>query len=180
MNNKIEIWKDIPGYEDYYQVSNWGNVKSPKRMIVRKKRVCQLTRSVFLKPFRGKTAPYFQVQLCKNGIEHKFLIHRLAAQAFLPDWDSRLEVNHIDGNKHNNRSENLHMCTRQENIDHSIANHLKRDYGENHVHARFTNAEVTKIRNLHIWGIRQTDLAKMYKVSKQTICDIIHNKSYIQ
>ncbi|WP_165020898.1 NUMOD4 motif-containing HNH endonuclease [Dysgonomonas sp. ZJ279] len=175
-----EIWKDIIGFENFYQISNCGNVRSLERLIVRINGSKQLTRSVLLKPYRGKTSVYYQISLSKKSVGYKFLVHRLVAQAFLKDWDSKLEVNHMDGNKHNNNATNLEMCTRQGNIDHSIFTNLKKDYGEKHVHAKLTNAEANKIRNLHKWGIRQVDLAGMYGVAKQTINNIIHFKSYIK
>lgn len=180
MGKNKEIWKDIPDYEGYYQVSNMGNVKSLERMIIRKTGARQLTRSILLKPFRGRTSPYYQVQFSKNNFKCKFMVHRLVAKVFLPGWNPLLEVNHIDGNRFNNKTDNLEMCTWQMNIDHSIANNLKNDYGEKHTRAKLTNVEAAKIRNLHIWGIKQVDLAKMYHVSKQTICAIIHKKTYIR
>lgn len=136
--------------------------------------------SVLLKPYKGKTSVYYQFGLSKKNVGYRFLVHRLVAQAFLKDWHRKMEVNHMDGNKHNNNVANLEMCTRQMNIDHSISENLKKDYGEKHVHAKRTNAEANKIRKLHKWGIRQVDLAGIYGVSKQAINDIVHFKTYIK
>lgn len=175
-----EIWKPIPGYEGLYEASCLGRIRSLPRITVSKCNRNVAVKGGILRPFYGTTSNYYQVQLCKQGILRKHLVHRLVAQVFLSDWNADLEVNHIDGNRLNNRSDNLEMCTRQQNIDHSIKHNLKRDYGEHHVHAKLTNRQANIIRVWHRWGIRQNDLAAMFRVSKQAICDIVHNRTYIR
>lgn len=175
---ETEIWKDIPDYEGFYQVSNSGQIRGLNRIVKRKGQEKQLVRSRIMVPSHGKTSPYFQIKLCKNSIGRNSLVHRLIAQAFLPEWNPALEVNHKDGNKFNNRVENLEMCTRRENLQHAIDNCLKRDYGENHVHAKLTNADATEIRRLHGQGILQVELARQFHVCKQTICSIVNHKTY--
>lgn len=177
-----EIWKDIPGYEKCYQVSNFGQVRSLDRTVLVQNRKERLLKGHILAFAQGRASPYFQVLLStKNNTRH-FLIHRLVASAFLQDWNPVLEVNHEDGNKLNSRAGNLEMCTRKENYRHAIEQNLKRDYGENHVHAKLTDEEACQIRLLHyLWGIRQVDLAGMFGVCKQAaICNIVNNKTYIR
>lgn len=109
------------------------------------------------------------------------MVHRLVAQAFLGlDLSSCWEVNHKDGNRHNNRVCNLEIVTHQQNIDHSIVTGLKCDYGEQSTNAKLTNTEATEIRQAWLRGAMQKDLAEIYGVSKQTICKIVNNKSYIR
>ena len=115
---------------------------------------------------------HFDGKICKK------LIHRLVAEHFLDDWNAAKEVNHKDGNKHNNRSDNLEMCTRQENVMHSMVHKLRDDYGENSVNAKLTNEQADHIRRLHRSGVMQNELAEQFKVCKQTICDIVHYKKY--
>jgi hypothetical protein len=94
-----EIWKDIAGYEGHYMVSNTGKVYSYKRKKV-------------LSP---STQGYHQVCLCKNGKVRSFHIHRLVAEAFIPNPENKPEVNHIDHNTDNNYADNLEWVTKFEN-----------------------------------------------------------------
>ena len=97
-----EIWKDIEGYDGDYQVSNRGRVMSLK---FGKIRMLKLSTN-------GKG--YFCVILCKRGRRYS-RIGRLVAQAFLPDWDAALQVDHINGVKTEDHVENLRMVTNAEN-----------------------------------------------------------------
>lgn len=103
-----EIWKDIEGYEDVYQVSNLGRVK-------------RVTTGRVLKGISSGCG-YVQVDLSKHGTTSKKLIHRLVAQAFILNTENKLEVNHIDEDKTNNRVDNLEWATRQENNNHGTHN----------------------------------------------------------
>lgn len=112
-----EQWKDITGYEGEYLVSNLGNIKSIKRY--------HRGYDVVLKPL--KTGPdwknencYLQVTLSKKNKTEKKLIHRLVAEAFIPNPDNKPQVNHIDGNKANNHIDNLEWSTESENSNHAI------------------------------------------------------------
>ena len=92
-----------------------------------------------------------------------------------------LEVNHIDGNRDNNRADNLEMCTHQRNMEHAIAGGLKRDYGEKSVNAKLTNGQAEEIRVRYSSGqASQNSLAKQYGVSRQTVSAIIRYKKYIR
>ena len=97
-----EEWRDIDGYEGLYQVSNLGRVKSLKYMHQNVERV--------LKPFVAGTG-YLQVTLCKNQKHEKRFVHRLVANAFLPNSSSLPQVNHKDECKTNNAVNNLEWCT---------------------------------------------------------------------
>ena len=94
---------------------------------------------------------------------------------------SGLAVNHIDGNRDNNRADNLEMCTHQRNMEHAIAGGLKRDYGEKSVNAKLTNGQAEEIRVRYSSGqASQNSLAKQYGVSRQTVSAIIRYKKYIR
>ena len=98
-----------------------------------------------------------------------------------PTWNPGLEVNHIDGNRDNNRADNLEMCTHQRNMEHAIAGGLKRDYGEKSVNAKLTNGQAEEIRVRYSSGqASQNSLAKQYGVSRQTVSAIIRYKKYIR
>ena len=113
----MEIWKDIKGYEGLYQISSHGRVKS----LFRYKKI--------LKPAL-QTKGYFYVSLCKPN--KNFTIHRLVAEAFIPNPDNLPCVNHKDEDKTNNHVDNLEWCTyeynlnfgtRNERISESLLNH---------------------------------------------------------
>ena len=95
--------KDINGYEGFYQITTDGIVISPNG--IKKTEVVK----------NG----YARVSLWKNGKGKHFLVHRLVAEAFIPNPDSLDMVNHIDGNKLNNRVENLEWCNLSQNIHHA-------------------------------------------------------------
>ena len=97
----IEEWKAIPGYEGLYEVSNKGNVRN-----VRRNTLLRLTKT---------NKGYIQVGLSKNGILTVLKVHRLVAQAFLPNPDNLPMINHKDEDKTNNRVENLEWCTAKYN-----------------------------------------------------------------
>lgn len=107
----MEQWRDIPGFEGLYQVSNSGKVKS-------------LRRGAELKPGTDKGG-YLYVGLCSRGIQKTCKIHRLVALAFLPNDEGKRTVNHIDGNKLNNSVDNLEWATHSENIIHAVKNGLR-------------------------------------------------------
>ena len=91
-----EIYKDIQGYEDKYQISNLGNVYS-------------LITNKILKP-RLTLDGYYQVDLCKNGVKKHLYIHRLVAQSFLDNPKNYKIINHKDENSTNNIVSNLEWC----------------------------------------------------------------------
>lgn len=99
-----ELWKNIKGYEGLYQISSLGRVKS-------------FYKNKILKP-RVKENNYLIVSLYKEGKDKKFYIHRLVAEAFIPNTDNKEYVNHKDFNKSNNSVENLEWVTRSENFRH--------------------------------------------------------------
>lgn len=101
----IEEWKDIPGYEGVYEISNLGRVRRNGKI---------------LKPL--KDSGYLRAHLSKNGIAKKVLIHRLVAFAFIPNPNNYPEINHKDEDKTNNTVENLEWCSREYNINYGTRN----------------------------------------------------------
>jgi len=117
-----EIWKDVVGYEGLYQVSSLGRVKSLPRVI---RGGASKFRTLKERILKGtKNTEYSTVIMYNNGIGRAFKIHRLVAEAFITNSNNYQEVNHIDGNKHNNCSYNLEWCTHKENILHAVKNNL--------------------------------------------------------
>ena len=114
-----EIWKDIKGYEGLYQVSNLGRVKSLKFLSnVHKKYYDREKILKTGKDIRG----YDVVILCRNGVQKGFKVHRLVAEAFIPNPNDLPQVNHIDENKENNCVSNLEFCTNKYNSGYGTRN----------------------------------------------------------
>lgn len=109
-----EIWKDIEGYEGYYQVSNCGRVKSVFRIIIRRNGTPFSVNEIILKPSKSQDG-YLCVSMRKNFKAKGTSIHRLVAQAFISNPLKLPEINHKDENKENNKMDNLEWCTRSYN-----------------------------------------------------------------
>ncbi len=114
-----EIWKDINGYEGYYQVSNFGRVRSVEREINPVNQNPH-TRQGYILTSSPKTTLYCRISLSRDNKVKKVLIHRLVASAFIPNPENKTQVNHIDLNPSNNHISNLEWVTDLENKKHSM------------------------------------------------------------
>lgn len=161
----LELTKDlnrvaVKGYEGIYEVDQHGNVFSVIQTTSRRKKI--------LIPHEKNG--YLAVNLFKDGKCKHYYIHRLVAEAFIPNPNNYLEVNHIDCNKHNNSVENLEWCDRTQNLKHSYDKGLKRT-GELHGMHKLKKDEVAEIRSL-IGVIPQCEIAKKFDVSQPTVSAI--------
>lgn len=114
----IEEWRDVVGFEGLYQVSNLGRVKGLDRLV--DTNINNVNRRIhkgkLLKPqFNNKG--YKRVNLCKNGNKNQAFVHRLVAEAFIPNPNNYPVVNHKDENPKNNCVENLEWCTQKYNMN---------------------------------------------------------------
>lgn len=109
-----EIWKDIKNYEGIYQVSNLGRVRSLTRK-VKTFYGFRTTKGQLLKPLKTNRN-YFRVDLKQNQKDKYVSIHRLVAEAFIPNPNNYPVINHIDGDTSNNKANNLEWCTQSHNI----------------------------------------------------------------
>lgn len=116
----IEVWKDILNYEDQYQVSNLGNIRSKDRMVNTKGNATRLIKSAEKKLCVNRNG-YAITALSKPGTPlWTVTVHQLVAQAFIPNFVKGTEINHIDGNKLNNAVSNLEVSNPSHNQFHAI------------------------------------------------------------
>lgn len=161
-----EVWKDVIGYEGLYQVSNFGNVKSLGNEFSRKER--------FLKS-SPQSKGYLTVVLQKNATRKTVLVHRLVAEHFIYNIESKSQVNHIDGDKTHNIVSNLEWVSHRENLDHAIKNNLTLK-GEENRNSKLKDVDVIKIHSLLQKGVTTKELSETYSVSYSTIDGIRTNR----
>ena len=102
----MEVWKDIKGYEGIYAISNYGRVKN-------------IATDKILSPVNNSKG-YYKVELRKEKIGKRYYIHRMVAEAFLPNPNNKTEVNHRDSNPSNNHISNLEWVSSSENTKHAV------------------------------------------------------------
>lgn len=157
-------WKRI---NEFLEVSENGQVKSHGKLICGE--VCK----------NG----YIRIHVSNNGVVFKLLVHRLVAQAFIPNPDNLPCVNHLDGNKANNVVENLEWCTYSRNSQHAYDIGL-RDLpeGERNTQHKLTETQVLEIRRTYVKGkhseYNSYGLANKYGVTPRTIQDIVKRKTW--
>lgn len=177
MENK-EIWKDIIGYETYYQISNLGRVKSLAKHSNGLSKNQYTDKEIILKPTISSTG-YFVVSLYINNKKIQHYIHRLIASHFIPNIDNKPEVNHINSIRHDNRLENLEWCTHKENIQHAVdTGQLKPKKGENHGGSKLTEIQVLEIKERLNNQENGVNIAKLFSVSHKTISKIKTGKRW--
>lgn len=115
-----EEWKDIPGMKGFYQASNLGRIKSLKRATAHER---------ILKQHINKKNGYCYVSISIRGVRKTKRVHILIAQTWLLPKEGRTQVNHIDGNKENNRIDNLEWCNQFENMHHAYDMGLEKPKG---------------------------------------------------
>lgn len=109
MLNSTELWADAPGFEGYYEVSDQGRVRNTRTKRIKAQSV-------------QTTGKYLQVSLWANNREKRVLVHRLVAQAFIPNPHNKPQVNHINKDDRDNAVANLEWVTASENHKHAWAN----------------------------------------------------------
>ena len=165
-----EVFEDLKGYEDSYQLSDFGRVFTKRRLVGNR-----IYYGRELIPQKTKDG-YLKIALCKNGELKRFYLHRLVATQFIDNCNNLPQVNHIDGNKLNNNATNLEWCTKIENQNHAVRTGLMQR-GQARPSAKLTEEQVLEIYKLK--GIlRSQDIADEYGVSKNTINCILRGSKW--
>ncbi|MDJ0572096.1 MAG: NUMOD4 domain-containing protein [Pleurocapsa sp. MO_192.B19] len=155
-----EYWKDIEGFPNY-QVSNHGRVKSKKT-------------SKILKLYQ--TRGYLRVSLYNDAGRKCKLVHRLVAEAFIPNTQNKTDVNHINACKTDANVCNLEWATASENINHAYSSGLRPKIdtrGEKNGFSKLTNFQVIQIKQLLTDGqLTQKTIGSQFNVSRETISSI--------
>lgn len=174
-----EIWKDINGYEDAYQISNLGNVRSKDRFVTHNCGGKAVRKGCNLKIRKDKDG-YLRVSLKKHQRSQVPFIHRLIAIHFIPNPDNKKQVNHLNGIKSDNRIENLEWCTSFENRQHAYDTGLqKARRGEKNNWCKLKNEDVIYIRENYKKGIiTQKMLGKKFNVTQSCIHSILTKRSW--
>jgi hypothetical protein len=163
---KAVDWKAVVGFEETYEVSDSGDIRR-----VGSGRGAKLGRIL---QQADHPQGYKLVSLWKENKGTNFLVHRVVAMAFLGPVPTGTEVNHINGDKADNRPENLEYVTRKENIHHAMQTGLTNVLGEDNPCAKLTYEQVREIRRLHVpgkYGYKR--LAAEFGVSWEAIRNII-------
>lgn len=171
-----EVWKDIKGFEGFYQVSNFGRVKSLGGWCGSAKRQEKIRATSLTKD------GYVKVRLMRSGKDKTMRVHRLVAEAFIPNSEGKDTVNHIDGDKQNNKVSNLEWVDRSEQMYHAYKLGLKNPQtGIKNPNAKLTDDQVREIRKLYVPYSKEYNtvaLANKYGVTNRVIGLIVRGKAY--
>jgi hypothetical protein len=162
----MEIWKDVIGFENDYEISNLGNLRSKERLVKHYRGGLRKYKSS-LKNQRLNQNGYKRCNLKKDGQRFDFVIHQLVAKSFIKNENDKCFVNHINGIKTDNRVENLEWVTLSENTIHAVKNRL--------IKTKLTDKEVLEISKNNL---STRKLAKIYNVSASIIWRIKNKTSY--
>lgn len=171
------VWRSVPGYVGLYEVSSCGLVRSLDRRDTSSNGQRRYYAGRLLNWWLS-VGGYPEVSLCHRGRKSFRRVHRLVAMAFIPNPEGKPEVNHIDGDKTNNRVENLEWATRSENHQHACDTGLHpgpaRRFGVSNRNAKLTDVGVLEIRRRYAaGGVLQVDLAEEFGVGQAVISAVV-------
>jgi hypothetical protein len=170
-----EIWKNIPGYENLYQVSNLGLIRSLIRWNGTNNRILQQTS---IKDGRWK------VILCKNNKKKTYKVHRLVLEAFIGKCPLGMECRHLDGDPGNNVLENLCWGSHSDNEKDKVRHGTKTypawfdNIGSKHGMSILKEKDIPDIRNMFKNGFSCIDIAEKYNVSRGCISGIVYKRNW--
>lgn len=154
-----EEWKNIEGFEERYQISNLGRIKSLPRKLNSRYGKNRTLNEKILALNKDKNTHYVSITLSYNNKRITKSIHRLVAQTFIPNPENKCCVNHIDGNPSNNVLNNLEWVTMKENSQHAYSKQLKRQK------TSWNRKEIIDI--LHKYGLNLIDQIENKSLEEQ-------------
>jgi len=174
-----EIWKDIPNYEGLYQASTLGRIKRVKRYNKGRAGCKRLVNEKVLKFLLDRRGYYYSIILFKNNHKRRISIHRLVALTFITNPSNKPQVNHINGNKKDNRAINLEWCTNSENQLHAYKIGLKViPDGEINANSKLSNLEVEYIKELYNYGKTISEISKIKNIPIGRLRSIFYGQSW--
>jgi hypothetical protein len=178
--NRKEVWKAVKGYEDHYEISNLGRVRSLDRVVFRNDKGTggEIKMKGIIRKLTSTKKGYHSLVLTKNKISRTISLHVLVANNFIKNPYNKDQINHINGLKTDNRIENLEWCTSQENVDHAYQNGLRKrgqHVGTKNSRCKITEKQVIKIRSLK-GKMLQKDIAKKFNICQVTVSAILSKK----
>ena len=175
---ECEVWKDVVGYEGYYQVSDYGRVRSLDREVPLGKSTKKIKGKIRKQVLHNLGYP--MLNLYKNKEAKGCLVHRLVALHFVDNVNGYQEINHINGIKDDNRATNLEWCTRSQNLKHARDTGLTKQTGTDSSLAKLTKDEVLKIRKTYEKdsSITYEVLASAFNVGASTIGRVVRREVY--
>jgi len=175
-----EVWVPVYGYENFYAVSNLGNVKSLSRVIIYITGKKITIKEKPLKPFSLKNG-YCRFPLCTDHKKITALVHRVVATAFIPNPENKRTVNHKNGIKKDNRVENLEWATNSENNRHSyrVLGRKSMFLGKKGEKSLLSKRLIQMTINGDIVAeyVSRTIAAEKTGISRQAITDCIYGRS---
>lgn len=174
---ETEEWRPAPDFEDAYEVSSMGRIRGLTRTMRHWKGGVARVPSRLLTP--DASTGYARVTMHSGGKMIRCQVHRLVARAFLDGFMPNRHVNHINGNKLDNRVENLEWVTPRENVLHAWRTGLcKPNLGADHGAAKLNDSAVRSIMHLASRGIEQTLLAEAFGVTHAAVSSIVRGKTW--
>jgi hypothetical protein len=169
-----EKWLPCPGFENSYEVSNYGKVRSIDRIHPNRRGI--ISGKLLLQGKNKKGYP--EVKLCENNKQEARNPHRLLALAFIPNTNDLPQVNHIDGNKLNNHISNLEWISNSDNMRHAYRLGLKCSKGENNSNCKITDNQVTQIKLIYNTGKSSKYISEELDIKLHIVRQIISGKSW--
>ena len=177
----MEIWKPILNFENLYEISNFGRVKS----LPKTKQSGNAGRTIILKTdklHKSNNVTYHRVTFCINGKTSRYKVHRLVASTFIPNPENKPHINHIDNNPSNNYVSNLEWCTRKENAQHcwneGRSLHAVQSAGR-------ANRKLTKNQIVEIFQLKKDNpklsnskIGKQFEVGREVIRRLLKGDTY--
>lgn len=179
-----EIWKPVPGWGGLYEASSLGRIRSLPRTITRKDgKPLRIPGQIMLT--RPNNRGYPRATLSHEGRRQWYTVHTLIAAAFLPKPDGPIgcavneyHVNHKDGDKTNNRIENLEYVTALENMRHARRTGLLNVVGIKNGRSKIGPVDVREIRALYDQGTIQAEIALRFGIDQTQVSRIIRRESW--